>query len=164
MTRARAEQEPVRWNFTAAIAAWIFPGLGHVLLGHVRRGAILAVTIGLLWVAGLLIGGISVIDRHHHPIWFLGQMLVAPSLAVEAGHRHLINQYGTPMPGEDPIYQPSFGRVHEQGTLYVALAGLLNLLAILDVLYRDPDDPRDRPNRSEQGDSKLADDLDGARP
>lgn len=130
----------MQWNFTAAIAAWLVPGLGHMLLGHLKRGLILAVTIGMLWIGGLAIGGVSVIDREEHPFWFLGQMLVAPSLAVEMVHRNL----GEPMPGTDPAYEPSLGRVHEQGTLYTALAGLLNLLVMLDVLYRDPNDARDR--------------------
>jgi hypothetical protein len=30
----------------------------------------------------------------------------------------------------------SIGRVNELGTLYCAMAGLLNLLAIVDVIYR----------------------------
>lgn len=118
------------------------------MLGHVRRGVILAVTIGVLWIAGVFIGGISVVDREHHPFWFLGQMLAAPSVAVDAGHRHLRATYGEPTPQQDPVYRPSYGRVQEQGTLYTALAGLLNLLAILDVVYRDPNDPRDRPRHS----------------
>ena len=130
----------MQWNFTAAIAAWLVPGLGHMMLGHLKRGLILMLTIGTLWLGGLSIGGISVIDRQHHPFWFLGQMLVAPSLAVDLVHRNLEE----PLPGNDPSYRPSLGQVHEQGTLYTALAGLLNLLVILDVLYRDPNTPHER--------------------
>jgi len=40
--------------------------------------------------------------------------------------------------GDRPAYEPSFGHIKEQGVLYTALAGLLNLLAILDVAYREP--------------------------
>lgn len=138
-----AEASPAisRWNPVAAVAAWAVPGLGHVILGQRRRGAILGASIGLLWIIGLLIGGIGVIDREDHPAWFLGQMLVGPSLAVDVYHQQL----PPPLPGNNPPYTPSLARVNEQGVLYTALAGLLNLLAVLDVLYRDPADPRYRP-------------------
>lgn len=47
-------------------------------------------------------------------------------------------------------YEPSFGRTNEQGVLYVGIAGMLNLLAIMDVVYRDPQDAR---RRKEEGDA-----------
>ena len=47
----------------------------------------------------------------------------APSLAVDYAARFW------------PI-QPSHGHVNEQGILYTALAGLLNLLTMIDVLFR----------------------------
>ncbi|MFA9479378.1 DUF6677 family protein [Phycisphaerales bacterium AB-hyl4] len=128
----RTDQLADRWNFTAAVAAWVFPGLGHLLLGQRDRALVLAVTIISLWIVGLLVGGVSVIDRAMHPAWFLGQMLIAPSLVVD-----LLTSHYSP-----PTYSPSFGRANEQGVLFTAMAGLLNLLAIIDVLYRDPHDPR----------------------
>jgi len=127
-----------RWNFVAALAAWVLPGLGHYLLGERQRGSILAAGIGVLWLAGFLIGGISVFDHVEHPAWFLGQMLVAPSVGADVALQALKSPRGAaPMPDEQPRYEPGYGRVNEQGTLYTALAGLLNLLAIMDVLYRD---------------------------
>lgn len=138
-----------RWHLAAAITTWAVPGLGHYLLGQRQRGVILAVAIGLLWMAGLLIGGISGFDRKDHPFWFLGQMLVGPSVVVDNYHQWL--RASRPrLPKQDPgakspAFEPSFGRTHEQGLLYTALAGLLNLLAIIDVVYREPGDVRDRP-------------------
>jgi hypothetical protein len=124
------------WNPTAALGAWLLPGLGHLLIGESRRGAILMVTIGAVWLGGLLIGGISVIDRKDHPAWFLGQMMLAPSVGINIIHQNL--RLPPPMPG-NARFEPSFGQVYEQGMLYTLLAGLLNLLAILDVTYRhDP--------------------------
>lgn len=134
-----------RWHVSAAVAAWLVPGLGHYLLGQRRRGIILAVSIGLLWLAGLLIGGVSAIDRTAHPAWFAGQMLVAPSVVIEYYHTRLRSAgRDNPLPGDSAAYTPSFARTNEQGVLYTALAGMLNLLAIIDVLYRDPRDPRHR--------------------
>ena len=134
-----------KWHFAAAIITWLIPGAGHIMLGQKGRGAILLACIGLLWAGGFFIGGVGVFDRKGHPVWFMGQMLIAPSVLVEGYHRSLQTS-GLPPRPDDPTgpYQPSFGHVHEQGVLYTALAGMLNLLAIMDVLYRDPTDPRHR--------------------
>ena len=140
-------QADTRWNLAAALAGWLFPGLGHFLLGQRRRGLILAMSICAMWLSGLALGGVSVIDRHTHPAWFTGQMLMSPSVLVNMYRQHLQNNEvnGKLLPGTSP-YEPSFSHIHEEGTLCTALAGLLNLLAILDVIYRDPSDPRYRPD------------------
>lgn len=130
-----------RWNIAAAFAGWLLPGLGHFLLGQPKRAVVLGITIGTLWLAGLLIGGISVIDRSDHPAWFLGQMLVAPSWAANAYRAQLVADHdGTFAPEDSPPFEPAYARAHELGTLFTSLAGLLNLLAVIDVLYRDPRD------------------------
>jgi Family of unknown function (DUF6677) len=141
-----AKTASARWHFAGAIAAWLVPGLGHLLLGQKGRALILMTSIGLLWLGGFFIGGVGVFDRKGHPIWFMGQMLIAPSVLVEGYHRSLQGPNGLPPRPDDPAgpYQPSYGHVHEQGVLYTSLAGMLNLLAIMDVLYRDPADPRHR--------------------
>ena len=133
-----------RWNVAAAFAGWLLPGLGHFLLGQSRRAVVLGTTIGTLWLGGLLIGGVSVIDHDDHPAWFLGQVLVAPSWAADVYRLSLVSEHdGGFAPEDDPPFEPAYGRAHEQGTLFTSLAGLLNLLAIIDVLYRDPsEDPR----------------------
>ncbi|MEM9753049.1 MAG: DUF6677 family protein [Planctomycetota bacterium] len=128
-------------NLAAAVLGWALPGLGHLALGHTARGLILAVTIGSLWLGGLLIGGVSVIDRRDHPGWFIGQMMIAPSWVVDRYHDHLRqawNQRVGTEPNVDRGFVPAHGKPEEQGTLYIWLAGLLNLLAIIDALYRPP--------------------------
>jgi hypothetical protein len=128
-------------NLAAAVLGWALPGLGHLALGHTHRGLVLAVTILSLWLGGLLIGGISVIDRRDHPAWFIGQMAIAPSWVVNHYHDHLRRVWTQRAGTEANVqrgYVPAHGKPEEQGTLYTALAGLLNLLAIIDVLYRRP--------------------------
>ena len=126
------------WNITAAIAAWVLPGLGHWWLGEKQRGSILAASIGVRWLAGFILGGISVFDHKEHPGWFwLAQVHLAPAIGADFALQEL-KTHGTPLPNNHPAYEPGFGRVSEQGILYTALAGLLNLLAIMDVIYRDP--------------------------
>jgi len=158
-----------RWHLAAAVAGWLIPGLGHLLLGQRRRGLIILGGILGLWTAGLLIGGISVIERRSEAgefrPWFLGQMIVAPSLAVDYLHHHLRTEhqrrFGTlPEPDQEALpYIPAFGRAHELGTLYTALAGLLNLLAILHVAYHEPQERKtdDRWARAEEQ-ARLNDD------
>lgn len=109
-----------------------------MLVGQFARGLIIGIAINSLWVSGLLIGGVGVVNRANHPAWFIGQALTAPSVVVDyVIRRHLYTDHPQRMsrPGG---YEPSFGRVNEQGILYTALAGLLNLLTILDVMYRAP--------------------------
>ena len=118
-------RETGQWRLDAAFLGWVLPGFGHWLLGERRRSAVLCATIGTLWLAGVLIGGLHVIDRDAHPWWFVAQSLTAPSIAVEYGKRYL-----------EPIH--GVGSVSEQGVLYIALAGLLNLLAMIDVAFRMP--------------------------
>lgn len=135
---SHADQPASRWHIAAAIGGWLIPGLGHWLIGQKQRGAILAASIGLLWLAGLAIGGIGVINRNAR-LPFLGQMLIGPSLVVDMYRQDLGPQRPAIHPDDpQPDYTPSFGRANEHGTLYTALAGLLNLLAIIDVIYRDP--------------------------
>ncbi len=173
------DQPKPQWNPHAAAVGWLIPGLGHVILGQRRRGIILGASILCLWLAGILIGGVSVIDRFDRvepgnddapdkptaSWWFYGQAMIAPSLAVDYFREKMLKshfsekgygevQYGSRHPYRGnprralvpqgnpsdlaPPYEPSFGKVAEQGTLYTALAGMLNLLAMIDVLYCDP--------------------------
>jgi hypothetical protein len=151
-----AVESSSRWHLSAGVAAWLFPGLGHMLLGQKRRGIILAVGIGGLWLAGFLIGGINTFDRTkiRESIVQVGQVALAASWAAY----YLIHDPLRPPLGADPLdieahrFQPSLGRTNEQAVLYTALAGMLNFLAIVDVLYRDPRDPRHRRDRGRRRD------------
>lgn len=163
---SNAPKHQAQFNPLAALAAWLVPGLGHVLIGERRRGLILMSTILALWLAGTLIGGISVFDRVQHQFWYLGQMLIAPSIVLEITHNHVLREGPgiDPDPRTDPIFVPSYGRVNEQGVLYTALAGLLNLLAIIDVVYREPGPRRPRLEADPVNPDDPADPADPANP
>ena len=45
-----------------ALAGWIVPGAGYWLIGHRARGVTVGVTVVLLFILGLLIAGIRVVD------------------------------------------------------------------------------------------------------
>ena len=128
----------------AAILAWVWPGLGHISLGERKRGLLVMFGVLFLFVSGVLIGGIDSIDRREDRLWFLAQALCGPiALAVDFANQKLLK----PMPPNwveryeqnDPevirrLNRKSLGHVNEMGTLYSALAGLMNLVVILDVL------------------------------
>ncbi len=137
----------------AALLAWIWPGLGHISLGQRRRGRLIMLGVLFLFGAGLLIGGVDSVDRREDSLWFAAQALCGPvAFAADLANQVLVKK---PMPtGYDPDHpdagsirarysRKSLGRVNEMGTLYCALAGLMNLVVILDALYGPP--RRDEP-------------------
>lgn len=73
----------------AGLAALIFPGAGHLLLGRAKRGVLVCVGVMGLFLFGLLIGGIDAIDHRNDKIWFGGQVLVGlPTLGVDYIHQN----------------------------------------------------------------------------
>ncbi len=120
---ARAPR-PLRSGATApalhVAAAWAVPGLGHWLQGRRRRAAIVfALLVGLFaWGTWLAEG--SNLSRERHFYYWAGQFLVGlPALGAEL------------VSGRPPV-------THEMphadvGLLIGCLAGLLNVLALLDV-------------------------------
>ncbi|MBX3409622.1 MAG: hypothetical protein KF859_07020 [Phycisphaeraceae bacterium] len=135
------------------LAAIAFPGAGHALAGDIRRAALICGGVLGLFFGGIFIGGIDVIDRREDPVWFYGQALVGPvAFAVDTLHQKRFKvidpQTGAsrsayPTEGRDPATgravqggtppnQKSIGKVNELGTLYATLAGMLNLIVVID--------------------------------
>jgi hypothetical protein len=137
-------------NFTAAILAWVWPGLGHISSGRRRRGMLIMFGVLFLFLAGTLIGGIDVVDRKRDRLWFLAQSLCGPiAFATDFANQRFLARppeqwresrewvRGYERGGEAmrrELRSTSLGRVNEIGTLYLALAGLMNLVVILDAL------------------------------
>jgi len=118
-----------------ALVTWVLPGSGYWLIGQRARGLTIGITIIVLFVLGLLIGGMRVVDPppafFSNPVsaitdkpWFVGQILAGPMTLLTASISN------------SPEYFSSHSRVNEIGTLYTAVAGMLNLLAIIDAAYR----------------------------
>lgn len=128
----------MRWHIPEALAAWALPGAGHFIVGERARGVILFLVINSLWLAGLLVGGVCVIDHQENTAWFAAQSLTGPSIVADVYFQRLRATSPPALPAQSPAYEPSFGRVNELGILFVGLAGLLNTLAIIDMLYHDP--------------------------
>ncbi len=123
-----------------AVLGWLLPGMGHWAMGQRRRGGVIGLTLVGLFVMGMAIGGIDVVDPKRDTIWFIPQAGLGP-LGVGAGlvHGVLDKRSGQDPAPREQAYQTSIGRVNEMGTLYCAVAGVLNLLAILDAVHRQID-------------------------
>jgi hypothetical protein len=199
-----------------AITGWLLPGSGYALIGQWGRAITIGITIIVLFVMGLLIGGVRVIEvpgfnvdtgekqmttlmtdyvdpvRHttesrvlieplvdpvtHKPIldsngepktgparrwvldvsvlgeirdkpWSVPQILTGP-IAIIAGWGSVQAAHVDPATvklsqehGNDPKLIRAYGeithaRINEIGSLYLSVAGLLNLMAIIDSAWR----------------------------
>jgi hypothetical protein len=152
-----------------ALCGWLIPGAGYLLIGQWVRGALIGGTILALFVLGLLIAGVRVIDvpgyekgeavfltpsgqRANHPgpedrwalvarpvaeladkPWFVGQILAGPVTLFSAKWSVSVAR---PSQAHPDGVMASHGRVAEIGTLYTAVAGMLNLLAMIDAAWR----------------------------
>ncbi len=144
----------------AGLLAAILPGLGYFYLGDPRRAAAVFLSITGLFAGGLYIGGIDVVDSAEDRWWFYVQALNGPiAFGVDYVHQHKFKIStataqgkriaATPPPnsarsplGAVQAYTKSLGRVNEAGTLYIAMGGMLNLIAFIDCLWHAP--PRRR--------------------
>ncbi len=144
------------FNPLAGFAAFVLPGLGHVLLGQFRRGILVCIGVLGLFFAGLFVGGIDAVDSQEDSLWYIAQV---PTGLVTLGTNYIhqnsykgidpsmhaarrmpypgesINEKGIIVSGGNPPAQRSLGRVHEMGILFTAVAGLLNVLAIIDAMF-----------------------------
>jgi len=136
---------PTAMNLPAAVLAWVWPGLGHISLGHRRRGRLIMLGILFMFTCGVLVGGINCVDRQNDSLWFLAQGLAGPiAFIVDFANQRLVNA----RPEDEALMMRSFGLPNDMGTLFCALAGLMNFVAVLDAFARPAaKEPDDRPRR-----------------
>ena len=115
-----AKQASPRHPALLVLCGWLVPGLGHALQGRIRRaGIVFALLIGLFVLGTALCDGAN-LSRERHFYYWAGQFLLGlPAILTElaSGHPPLTSQ-------------PAFADV---GLLFGCMAGLLNVLALLDV-------------------------------
>lgn len=137
----------------ALLAGAMLPGLGHVVAGERRRGLLAGGAILGLFFGGIFIGGVDVIDAREDTAWFAGQAMVGPlAFGVNYVHQNSLKvidprtkqprsarptegrdpRTGGPVADGTPPNRRSVGKMNEIGTLYAAVAGMLNLIAMID--------------------------------
>jgi hypothetical protein len=102
--------------------AWLVPGAGHYILNEKKRAVVIFVSIVLTFLVGLYVGSVGVIDPVHAKPWYAAQVLNTPLVM-------LLGRFGAG--GRYPV----FGRANEIGQIYTSIAGLLNLLCIVNAVY-----------------------------
>lgn len=118
------KEHPLEHNcYIAGILAWLVPGAGHIYLGQRKRGLLLCAGICLTFFLGLLLGGVEMVDVKYSKPWFMAQILAGAPCIITA----LIQNAHMP---------PGLGRGIELGQVYTGVAGMMNLLAVIDALLR----------------------------
>lgn len=141
------DDEGLHW--VAAALGWLVPGLGQMWTGHVQRGIYAMVGVLGLFIGGVLLGGVGVVDRRDNGIWFVAQAGAGPvafaadwanSAWVKSGAvGDLLEAPPSMVPrstGSKVSSLRSVTSVHEVATLYCAMAGLMNIVVLLDALVR----------------------------
>ena len=116
----------------AGLLAWLVPGLGHFFIGERIRGLIYLVTITVTFWGGIAIGGVrDTVNPGARTTWFMAQTCTGVhGLAAFGWAQSLRSQ---PKENQPP---PGHYRSVDTGVVYSGVAGLLNLLVILDALVR----------------------------
>ncbi|MCK4341825.1 MAG: hypothetical protein KAY37_08900 [Phycisphaerae bacterium] len=145
-------------SIQAGLLTWILPGAGHFMLGHRRLALVFFVAISFPYLTGLAVGGVvNSVNPRTNKWLFLAELGVGGytvpgyliSQKIEQGILAELNFDSIPP-------QPTHGQQSEEhkqwvtrrsqyvayypesdmAQIYLATAGLLNLLAILDAISR----------------------------
>ena len=104
------------------VAAWLVPGAGHAVLGRPARGASFLGIVALTFATGLALGGRLTRPDVGHPASFL----VAAASYGSGLAPLLVSAAGGASRDVRTVQQ-------EYGTTYLLVAGLMNLLLVLDL-------------------------------
>ena len=119
----RSKTDHTIWLIVVAIAGWAIPGGGHFLIRQRKHAAVIFITISITFAIGLYVGSVGIINPVSARLWYLAQMLTSPLVGI-------LGQITTK--GDYQVY----GHAADTGQIYTALAGLLNLLCVLNAVYR----------------------------
>jgi len=108
----------------AFAAAWLAPGAGHVVLGKWAKGLFFFVLLGLTYLAGLYIVGFRTVSFDDNPFYYVGQYGSGLTFLLA---RVMSEHKAFPRPELHPSW-------FDPGLLYVCVAGLLNVVIMMNVL------------------------------
>ena len=115
----------------AGLLAWLVPGLGHIYLGQRLRGVICLVIITVTFWSGVAIGGVSgTVNPQTRKLWFFAQLCTGGN-ALAA---YALNRSVAPSPADGSGTSTGPYLSAEVGVHYTGVAGLLNVLLILDAM------------------------------
>ena len=132
MSNPYSNDDSIPINFTAIVLGWLLPGLGHVSVGQKRRGFLIMGGALFLVFCGTLVGGIDAVDHNKDGLWFIAQVWCGP---VVVGIDLLNQTFIAPLPIADKVTLVGLSHANEMGTLFIAMAGLMNFVVLLDVIH-----------------------------
>jgi hypothetical protein len=118
----RSRESHIAFLLVVGLVGWFVPGAGHLMINEKKHAIIIFVTIALTFAAGIYIGSIGVINPIGAKPWYVAQVMNSPAVAA-IGHITASGDY------------PVYGRPNEIGQIYTSIAGLLNLLCIVNAVY-----------------------------
>jgi len=118
----RSKEGHILFLLIVGLLGWLVPGAGHLMLGKKTHAAVIFVTIVMTLCTGLYIGSIGVINPVGAKPWYVAQVMNTPAVAA-LGQMTRGGGY------------PVYGRPNEIGQIYTSIAGLLNLLCIVNAVY-----------------------------
>lgn len=104
-----------------AVAAWLVPGLGHLLLRHWGRAIVVFIAVGGFAISGYLMRGNVFAPRSPDPFGTLGFLADAAS-----GIFYFLSRF---FEAAGPDAARAAG---DYGTQFIAAAGVVNLIALFD--------------------------------
>jgi hypothetical protein len=123
------ESAPARAWFMG-LAAWLVPGLGHLLQGRWVRAMLLGGAVWISFLGGLWMGGhLFTVGGSEHGLSALLQL--PPMIAnLGSGILYIISWVFGVGFADDPAHAAR--ATYEYGNTFLLVAGLLNYLAMLD--------------------------------
>jgi hypothetical protein len=103
----------------AAGLSWLLPGLGHARAGQAGKGLLMGAAVLLVWAFGLLVSQGHAVDRPLQPVWWIAQDLFGGGTLVAA----LTTA---------PLQFDGYPRFHDLGVVLCTVAGLMNLVVMVD--------------------------------
>lgn len=114
--------------FIIGLAAWLFPGAGHLMQKRTRRGVLISVAIWLLFIVGVLSGGA------YYPGFAFADGALLFLLNVFAKLGNGLGALAAFIISVPPSPDTPALATFEYGGRMVETAGLLNYLAIIDAV------------------------------
>ncbi|MCY3590295.1 MAG: hypothetical protein OXH32_01490 [Acidobacteria bacterium] len=109
------------WQILVALAAWVLPGSGHLLLKKPRRAAVVCGVVLFSFLFGCWLRGHLYVVVPEQPLSRLATLS-----SMGAGSPYFFARYLVEYEGD--IFSSTF----EYGKAFLLTSGLLNLLAVLD--------------------------------
>ena len=104
------------------LLGWLIPGAGHFAINKKTHAFIIFFFIIITFLTGLYIGSLAVIDPIGAKPWYAAQVMNSPAVVILGNISKTGGYY-------------VYGRPAEIGQIYTSVAGLLNLLCIVNAVY-----------------------------